>query len=111
MLGRAQIRVLERSLRAARARLERSMQRVRPPRSALRLRGTLLSRSDGENARPVVIGARTLSRHQDIVRALRRLEEGTYGVCAACQGAITFGRLLATPTATHCAACAIRSAR
>jgi DnaK suppressor protein len=37
--------------------------------------------------------------------ALCRLDEGRYGTCAACQGAIARGRLEALPTARLCVAC------
>jgi len=38
--------------------------------------------------------------------ALRRLDAGTYGLCAACGRAIAPARLAALPSATHCVACA-----
>jgi DnaK suppressor protein len=47
---------------------------------------------------------------QDVVRALEKLDEGTYGVCDACGGAIEPARLEAIPWATRCVACA-RAAR
>lgn len=41
-----------------------------------------------------------------IVAALRRLEEGTYGACNGCGGSIPFERLLVFPETLACAACA-----
>ncbi len=38
----------------------------------------------------------------DVERALAKLDEGTYGVCDACGGAIGDGRLEALPWATLC---------
>ena len=38
-------------------------------------------------------------------RALRRLDEGTYGMCESCGGRIGSGRLRAFPRATLCIAC------
>ncbi len=38
--------------------------------------------------------------------ALRRLEAGTYGVCATCGAAIAGVRLAAMPSATTCVGCA-----
>ncbi|SNY24865.1 dksA/traR C4-type zinc finger [Paractinoplanes atraurantiacus] len=38
--------------------------------------------------------------------ALRRMSEGTYGVCATCDKPIPLGRLHIAPTAAHCARCA-----
>jgi DnaK suppressor protein len=40
--------------------------------------------------------------------ALQRLDEGTYGACAACGNPIGEGRLAARPAATTCIACASR---
>jgi DnaK suppressor protein len=39
----------------------------------------------------------------DVERALKRLDEGTYGVCEACGGAISAERLEAVPAARLCA--------
>jgi RNA polymerase-binding transcription factor len=44
----------------------------------------------------------------EIDAALRRLDEGAYGICARCGRPIAAGRLAARPTATMCVACAIR---
>ena len=41
--------------------------------------------------------------------ALARIEQGTYGRCEACAGAIGRQRLLALPTARYCIACVSRS--
>jgi DnaK suppressor protein len=41
--------------------------------------------------------------------ALRRLDEGRYGVCERCGQQIAAGRLEARPTATMCIACASRA--
>jgi DnaK suppressor protein len=43
--------------------------------------------------------------------ALRRLDEGTYGVCERCGQPIAVGRLEARPTATMCIDCASRTDR
>lgn len=37
--------------------------------------------------------------------AFRRLEEGTYGLCAECGAAIPFDRLMVFPEAPTCSAC------
>ena len=41
----------------------------------------------------------------EIVRALAKLDEGTYGRCDRCGGPIPEGRLEARPWATHCVPC------
>jgi len=43
---------------------------------------------------------------QDVVRALAKLDDGTYGVCDACGGPIEPERLEAIPWATRCLTCA-----
>lgn len=40
-----------------------------------------------------------------VSRALLKLREGSYGVCAACGAAIPFERLKVEPQATRCVAC------
>ena len=39
-------------------------------------------------------------------RALRRLDDGTYGICARCEEPISAPRLAALPIAEHCIGCA-----
>ena len=41
----------------------------------------------------------------DIDAALRRLDDGTYGICSTCGGAIAAERLEALPTTTQCLSC------
>ena len=43
---------------------------------------------------------------QQIGEALKRISEGTYGVCCQCGGDIDPKRLKALPTATRCISCA-----
>ncbi len=40
--------------------------------------------------------------------ALKRIEDGTYGVCQQCGGEIDKGRLLAYPAANRCVKCSKR---
>ena len=47
-----------------------------------------------------------LQEVRQIREALRRIAEGTYGVCAKCGEPINPKRLKALPTATRCIACA-----
>jgi DnaK suppressor protein len=46
---------------------------------------------------------------REIERALRRIEDGTYGNCGACGKAVDQRRLQAVPYASLCIACANRS--
>ena len=40
-------------------------------------------------------------------KALARVHEPDFGVCADCSAEITFARLLANPSATRCVACQV----
>lgn len=40
-----------------------------------------------------------------IIDALRRIEAGTFGLCAGCDGTISYERLSAIPETTVCAEC------
>lgn len=48
----------------------------------------------------------TLRHAQEISIALTRIDEGSYGTCSSCGGAIAKGRLEARPSTEHCIACA-----
>lgn len=43
---------------------------------------------------------------RQVVEALRRLEDGTYGACNGCGGIIPFERLMVFPETLSCASCA-----
>jgi DnaK suppressor protein len=51
-----------------------------------------------------LLEARTRERIQ-LDEALRRLDEGTYGICEDCQAPIAAGRLRALPFARRCVEC------
>ncbi|BBO79703.1 hypothetical protein DSCO28_02690 [Desulfosarcina ovata subsp. sediminis] len=42
---------------------------------------------------------------EGILRALRKVDEGTYGICEECEEEIPVGRLNAIPDARYCIAC------
>ncbi len=44
---------------------------------------------------------------QDVEHALARFDDGTYGSCEVCGGAIPVERLEVIPSATTCVACAV----
>jgi RNA polymerase-binding transcription factor DksA len=44
-------------------------------------------------------------RIADTAHALRRMSDGTYGVCAHCNKPIPLGRLRIAPSAIHCTRC------
>ena len=57
----------------------------------------------------VVLQRRSEQARGEILAALTRIEQGTYGSCAGCASPISIDRLEALPHASHCAACARRS--
>ncbi|HET7321424.1 MAG TPA: hypothetical protein VFI96_02945 [Longimicrobiaceae bacterium] len=48
---------------------------------------------------------RERQRFDDVADALRRLQEGSYGLCTSCHGAIDFERLLVFPETRTCGRC------
>ncbi|BBO93306.1 TraR/DksA family transcriptional regulator [Desulfosarcina ovata] len=42
---------------------------------------------------------------ENIMRALQKIDEGTYGICEACEEEISIGRLKAIPDARYCIFC------
>jgi DnaK suppressor protein len=50
-------------------------------------------------------------RIAETAQALRRMSEGTYGMCRDCRKAIPLGRLRTTPQAAHCVPCERRAGR
>ena len=67
-----------------------------------------LSRIDALQNQGLTQNLEERERHQlrQIVDALRRIEDGTYGACGACGCAIPFERLMIFPETLACAACA-----
>ena len=105
-LAPAQLRDLEDELRSQRARLERSIATRLGADDAVPATGSVYRGSaQAEGGLAVALETRMFDRHQMLDDALRRLEEGTYGVCVGCHTPIPYGRLLAMPEATYCVSC------
>lgn len=45
------------------------------------------------------------SEHDEILQAMRRLDEGTFGICTVCQQLMPFERLSVVPTTERCIGC------
>ena len=54
---------------------------------------------------------RSAQRYQAIVKALRRIKDGSYGICMECDERIPPVRLKAVPWASMCVACQERAER
>lgn len=52
---------------------------------------------------------RSQSAHDEIVAALSRMSEGTYGICETCHGPISEDRLEVMPHTRLCMSCAHRA--
>ena len=52
-----------------------------------------------------VLTASVRQQIADTAHALRRMSEGSYGLCVRCHRPIPLGRLRSMPHATHCAMC------
>jgi RNA polymerase-binding transcription factor DksA len=63
--------------------------------------GTRLSEADRTEA---VLASASTQRAQ-VLNALRRIQEGTYGTCVDCAALIPEGRLEARPEASRCVKC------
>jgi DnaK suppressor protein len=63
--------------------------------------GTRLSEADRSEA----VLASANSQRTEVTNALRRIQEGSYGMCADCGGPIPEGRLEARPEAARCVSC------
>ncbi|PIR07309.1 MAG: hypothetical protein COV55_00200 [Candidatus Komeilibacteria bacterium CG11_big_fil_rev_8_21_14_0_20_36_20] len=67
---------------------------------------------DDENAAEVATFEKNLSLEKtlelslyNVNKALKKIEQGSYGICEKCQGAIAPKRLEAFPSATSCMSC------
>jgi DnaK suppressor protein len=58
-----------------------------------------------ENDRAEAVLASAMSQRGEVLDALRRIQEGSYGRCADCGRPIPDGRLEARPEAARCVAC------
>jgi DnaK suppressor protein len=63
--------------------------------------GTNLAESD--RAEAIIAAAK--ARRSLVLEALRRLEDGSYGLCVDCGGGVPEGRLEAKPEAARCVMC------
>lgn len=59
--------------------------------------------SDADRAQAQLAGLR--QQRAEVVAALQRIEQGTYGTCVDCGARIAEGRLEARPEAARCVAC------
>ena len=58
-----------------------------------------------EQARDISVRQRIRHALDDVLHALAKFEDGTYGICESCGGIIALPRLEALPSARYCMAC------
>ena len=109
-LSGAQLEELREELNRQLRRLHKSMKITDEALRTVELDQTAvgrLSRMDSLQNQALSAGLREreAARLGQIVEALKRLQDGTYGVCTSCRGAIPFERLFVFPEAPECAAC------
>ena len=106
----AQLEELTQELERELARLHRSMPTTGEAARPVELDQTAigrLSRMDALQHQHLTrdLHAREQIREGEILDALRRVAEGSYGRCASCGNTIPYGRLLVMPEARTCAGC------
>jgi DnaK suppressor protein len=72
-----------------------------------------LSRMDAMQSQQMALALKERQRQQlvRVERALRSIEDGTFGVCRVCRGPIAEERLEMQPEATVCVTCAAKAER
>jgi RNA polymerase-binding transcription factor DksA len=61
--------------------------------------------ADAMAAHDITLVSRDLAELTSVEQALARLDDGSYGECVDCAGAIPYARLAAYPAAKRCVAC------
>lgn len=64
------------------------------------------SQVTAERGEAEALAAQLQDSLSDVVAALKKLDEGTYGVCERCHKPISAARLEAKPASAHCIDCA-----
>lgn len=99
-LSRAQLRELTEELQRERARAERALG---VDASGAAPEGASTGSADA------AVRSIAVERHDAILEALRRMDDGSYGICAECAQPIPYGRLIVMPETKHCLTCGARA--
>jgi DnaK suppressor protein len=102
------LRELEDDIRAELSRIERSLSHEAADEALIATGGVsvrVASASGADGELSVTLIDRARARRMELSEALRRIEDGRYGVCGRCGEGIAYGRLLVMPEATSCLAC------
>ncbi|MEO6864458.1 MAG: TraR/DksA C4-type zinc finger protein [Gemmatimonadaceae bacterium] len=107
-ISSAQLHELEADIRDELARTERSLANEIQDESLITKDGTSLRLAPGfdtDGGLTVTLTGRVHARQLELNEALRRIEDGRYGMCGHCGAGIAYGRLLVVPEATTCLEC------
>ncbi len=110
-LARAQIEELEAELRAELARIERTarLEAEDGEPDTWASDDTAVGNNTTEHlGLATVPPSRAAARRTAVNDALKRIANGTYGVCASCERPIPYGRLIAMPETATCVSCGTR---
>ncbi len=108
VISSAQLQELEAAIRHELARIERSLANEIQDESLITADGTSLRLAPGfdtDGGLTVTLTGRVHARQMELSEALRRIEDGHYGMCSHCGAGIAYGRLLVVPEATTCMEC------
>lgn len=100
---RARLLALDEELRARKARVDAHLRPVAEP-VPVDAEDQFLQRQSDDVIQ--ALAQRLEVEVEEVERALRRLDDGVYGRCERCAGAIGQARLVALPAAARCADCA-----
>lgn len=106
-ISSAQLRELEADIRSELARIERSLEREAQEEALIADTSSLRVASGAarDGGLTVTLSGRVHARYVELTEALKRIEDGRYGVCGHCGESIAYGRLLVVPEATNCLEC------
>lgn len=95
------------------AELDRSVATLTPASDAVDHHGTPGDADAGldlaDNARAAALLEVAQQQRHQVLEALHRVDEGTYGLCVMCGSPLPEGRLEARPEAARCVACQAKS--
>ena len=91
------------------AELDRSVATLTPASDAVDHHGTPGDADAGldlaDNARATALLEVAQQQRRQVIEALQRIDEGTYGLCVVCGTPLPEGRLEARPEAARCVSC------
>lgn len=107
----SELRSRQRDLDRQLAEHQGGLSRAEHARELLKSDSDDVSHREADRELDMALNDRELAELGAVSAALRRLQDGRYGLCADCGGAIAFDRLKVEPWALRCIACEARRER